>query len=356
MKQAALFPFNKKLLPVARHFQEMQSKYELAELIALPGMGLAGRDAADGCNQPRLGIKVADQVDTGSRQWDTLLLAHEHLPKGYGEQELVEGMLSCGKEVVVLAHSMDLIPPWMKALYEEKKIELVSSGQFWQEDRETTGYGAIHTPVLLVGGLVEEADVLEVTVAVAKALKDMGFIVETITKEPAAGIFGFLDFEPLYSRQEEAKEKILRINEALQGIEKDLVPDILVVEAPDALLQYNDLAPNGFGIQTYMLCQAIRPDYMVFCMPYDLVEKDYIEVLDQDFLVRYGTGIGLVHASNVLVDAIEVLNSKKLSVFYHTFGKMETFVRNMETRVLVSNAISQAEQFGAQLQRLLGIV
>ncbi len=352
MKKAALFPFNKKLLPVARHFGEMQSKYTLTELITLPGQGLSGRDAADGCNQPHLGIQVVDKVDAKSVQWDTLILVHEYLPKDFEEQKMVAEILSCGKEVTVLAHSMDSVPSWMKMLYEDKRMVLVFSEQFWKEEDQTTGYEEIHTPILFVGGLVEEADVLEATVAATKALKDMGVIVETITKESAAEIFGFLDFEPIYSKQEGAEEKILRINHVLRSIEKNLVPDIIVVEAPDAVIRYNDIEPNGFGIQTYMFCQAVRPDYMVLCMPYDLVQKEFIEILNQDFRFRYGTEIGLIHASNVLVDAIEVVSSKKMAIFYNQYDRMEAFIKDIEAGVPICNVIGQAEEFGAQLQYL----
>lgn len=355
MKRAALFPFNKKLLPVARHFQEMKLEYELSELIALPGMGMAGKDAAVGCNQPCLGIQVVDKVEPASAQWDILILDHEHLPEEFEEQKLVENVLSSGKEVMALVHSISSIPQWMKTLYDSKKMELVFSEQFWKEKARTTGYREIHTPILLVGGLVEEADVLEVTVAVTKALKDMGIIVETITKESAAEIFGFLDFEPLYSKPENAAEKIFGINRVLQDIEKELLPDIIVVEAPDAMIRYNDLEPNGFGIQTYMFCQAAQPDYLIFCMPYDMVHKEFIEILNQDFSIRYGTKIGMLHASNVVVDSVEVMSSKKMSVFYDLYDRAVASTREIEAGLPICNEIGWPKEFNIQLQHMLGL-
>lgn len=354
MKRAALFPFHRNLLSIARHFREMQSKYELTEIISLPGMGIGGKDAADMCSQPLLGIRVVDELNVESDQWDILILAREYLPKGFKEQKIVQNILSCGKEMVVVGHSKDGIPQWLEKLWDERKLELVYSEQFWKEKPQTTGYGEIHTPILLVGGIIEEADVFEVTVAVTLALKNMGLAVETITKESVAGIFGFLDFEPLYSKKENEAEKILRINHVLKGIEKDLVPDIIVVEAPDALIRYNDLVPNGFGIQTYMFCQAAEADYMVCCLPYDLVQEKFVEFLDQDFSLRYGVGIDVIHASNVLVDFSELVNNRRLSVFYDNYDKMRAYIKNIEAGPPVCNVIGQAEEFGVEMEYLLG--
>ena len=74
---------------------------------------------------------------------------------------------------------------------------------------QATGYEGIHTPVLLIGGVVEEADVLEVTILATKILKDMGLEVATVTKESAAGIFNFLDFKPLFTQLQKPLRKTI---------------------------------------------------------------------------------------------------------------------------------------------------
>ncbi|MCM1155833.1 MAG: hypothetical protein NC489_30510 [Ruminococcus flavefaciens] len=356
MKKAALFPFNKTLLPIVRHFQELQMQYELTEVIALPGMGLAGKDVGVVCNQPSIGIQVVDELDAESDKWDILILVREYLPTGFDEQGMVKNLLSCMKELIILEHSKDCIPQWLLKLdREEELLKLVVPEALWEKEVQTTGYEGIQTPVLLIGGVVEEADVLEVTVMTTKILKDMGFVVATVTKESAAGIFDFLDFKSLYSKCENEAEKIIRLNHTLQLVEKEIVPDIIIIEAPDALIRYNDLAPNGFGIQTYMLCQAVQIDFMVCCMPYDLAQMDFLKLLNQDFSLRYGVEIDIVHASNVLVDSVDLINSKYLSVFNDVFDKMETFIMNTRTKtaIPVCNVISHTEQFGKYLQSLL---
>lgn len=356
MKKAALFPFEKKLLPIVKHFHELQTQYELIEAIALPGMGLSEKDAGVACNQPFIGIQVVDKLDTGNCKWDTLILVREYLPVGFDEQGMVKDLLSCKKELVVFEHSKDCVPQWLlKLSKEEELLKLAFSEEFWEKEVQTTDYEELHTPVLLVGGVVEEADVLEATVMTTKILKNMGLIVATVTKESAAGVFGFSDFKPLYSKGENEAEKIIKLNLTLQLIEKEMAPDIIIIEAPDALIRYNDLAPNGFGIQTYMLCQAVQIDFMVCCMPYDLAQTAFLRLLDKDFRLRYGTGISMVHASNVLVDSVDLINSKQLSVFYDVFDRMEAFIKDIRTEkeIPVCNVISHAEQFGIYLQNLL---
>lgn len=356
MKTAALFPFNRCSLPVVRHFNEFQDRYELIELIAMPGTGLAGKDAGVSCNQPGLGFSVTDQLETEKSEWEILFIVREFLPIGYDLENTIQRLLSCGKKVIVLEHSYKSIPKWLIEMNDnEDDLDIFCNEVLWKHDGKINGYEKVNTPVILIGGIIEEADVFEITTTVTKALKDTGLCVATITKEAVAQIFGFMDFKSLYSGHEDPFEKINNLNIAIRMVEKNLVPDIIVIEAPDAIIRYNDIAPNGFGICTYMLCQAVAVDTLICCMPYDLAQEGFIRLVSEDFKIRYGTGIGMVHASNVLVDSIELLNHKQLTYFYDSLSRMEDFIANHvgEAEVPVLNMIVNSDRVRECLNKLL---
>ncbi len=82
---------------------------------------------------------------------------------------------------------------------------------------------------------------------------------------------GFASIEPaLCALSVDEAEKIERINVLLKDLETREQPSIILLEAPDAVMKYNNYLTNGFGIRTYMLAQAAEPDAFLCCIPSEL--------------------------------------------------------------------------------------
>lgn len=283
-------------------------------------------------------------------------MVRELLPIEYDLSSTVRLVLSFGKKIIFLENSYETVPEWLKEMNHcEENLDIFCNEALWKQDDKLNGYEKIGTPVILTGGIVEEADVFETTIVAASVLKDMGLRVAVITKEAAAQLFGFLDFTILYSKYENAAEKVSALNIAIRAVERNLVPDIIVIEAPDAMIRYNDIAPNGFGLCTYMLCQAVAVDFLICCMPYDLAQEGFIKLLSEDFKIRYGTEISIVHASNVLIDSIELLNQKHLSHFYDNFSRVIDFIESLasESEIPMLNVIVQRDSVTEYMNKLL---
>jgi hypothetical protein len=108
-------------------------------------------------------------------------------------------------------------------------------------------------------------------------------------------------------------EKIIKLNGFIKSLEVTHMPDAIIIEAPDAVMSFNHFATNGFGIQTYMLRQAVPPDYFVCCIPCDLAEENFINGINEDLSAVLGVSISAVHVSNIIVDYAELINIRKLS-------------------------------------------
>ena len=356
MKKVALFPFGVNLLPIVKYFDEMQDEYQLTEVIALPGMGLAGRDVADVCNQPPIEIKVIDKLCFDNSQWKYLILVMEYLPSDYDTKRVIQTALSYGKEIIVMEHSSYSMQEWTANMCaSEDAVHLLSLESFLPDDFIYRYYSRIKTPVLLVGGIVEQADVFETVVAVTKSLKEMGLSVAAITNEAAGGIFGFFDIKDLYFGMRDISENISQINQKLQAIELKYTPDIIVIQAPDAVIRYNNIVPNGFGIYTYALCQAVQPDYFVCCMPYDLINREFVNLLNEDFKQCLGVGIDMIHASNLLIDSLDLINSRSMSTFYMNYQNMcEAIIgKTYDMNIPVLNVSMQKENMGDLLKKII---
>ncbi len=349
MSRVALYPYDAALLPIVRHFEAMQKKDTLCSVIAVHGYGGIGKDAAYACNQPDIGISVKQESEEAFENWDVLYLALRHLPQAGGTKTVLKHALKQGKQVIGIGTKMEVQYEWVKELRKEMpEIQMLISDELLPEVQSGQEYQPIRTPVVLVGGIAGREDVLEVVLTLAEELRSSGKTVACITNEPVCTLLGCYDYSILFKECLDLPIAITKINQTVQEIEKKILPDVILMEAPDALIRYHSLTPNGFGIYSYMLAQAVKPDYLVCCMPADMAYGELAEYFSRDFRIRYGAGIDAIHISNMLIDGAEVAHMKKMSVFYGDMRLVQQSIQMMEEN-------SEMFAFNAVLQRGQGI-
>lgn len=79
----------------------------------------------------------------------------------------------------------------------------------------------------------------------------------------------------------------MQLNQFIRSIVNIESPQLILAEAPDAIIKYNDVVPNGFGIRTFMLCQAILPDYFIASVTCDLAVNDFLESVSSGIQGKY---------------------------------------------------------------------
>ena len=347
MSRVALYPYDAELLPIVRHFEAMQKKDHLCGIIAVPGYGGIGKDAAYACNQPDIGILVEQESEESFEKWDTLYLALRHLPQAGEVKTVLKHALRQGKEIIGIGTRLEMQYEWVKELKKEMpEIQMLISDDPLPRVQSEQEYQPVRTPVVFVGGIAGKEDVLEVVLTLAEELRGSGKTVACITNEPVCTLLGCYDFSALYKECLDLPIAITKINQTVQAIEKRMLPDVILMEAPDALIRYHSLTPNGFGIYSYMLAQAVKPDYLVCCMPADMAYGELIEYFSRDFRIRYGTDIDAIHISNMLIDGADVTHKKKMSVFYGDMRLARDSIQMMEenSKMLAFNAVLQRRQ------------
>jgi hypothetical protein len=156
----------------------------------------------------------------------------------------------------------------------------------------------------------------------------LGLHPAVVTKQPIGQLFGFHNINHIINSPDIVESfKIRELNRYLAAIEHYDCPDVFIVEAPDAVMRYSDIDPNGFGILTYMLAQAIRPDIFVCCVPVDLAVSQFIESLSRDFRIRLGTPIHAVQVSNIVMDSAGLNQTKKLSYVHVQQSRVQDQIR-----------------------------
>ena len=176
-------------------------------------------------------------------------------------------------------------------------------------------YGTLRAPVMLVGGLAATADSFEVLTGMALGLQKEGPAapgdLQAAPWGSSSGFTASIIFSTVGMGQK--RIELLGLNTFLQDLERRYLPDLILMEAPDPVMRYNNIAPNGFGIRTYMLCQAAPPDYLLCCVPCDLAVGNFLEMLSDDFSHRLGAAISGVCVSNFIVDSANLLQTREVS-------------------------------------------
>lgn len=318
---AAIFPFDSQLLPAVKLFEDLQDKYTLKKLISPPGFCLAGRDAGYSRSHPPVGLTVTDALDPTDPSWDALLITKTLGKEAIDNVKLenaAESVLQSGKSIVYFDNDSADVSEKLWALSEVYPgMVKIFCGNTQMPANQRFGvdeYKYIDAPVVLVAGLVKETDTFEVVLRLTARLRADGLCATGITSDPVGKLFGLHTMNHIYNNKNLTEaEKILELNGFIRSLEAAERPKIIVIEAPDAIIKFNNYATNGFGIRTYMLCQAVQSDYFVCCVPCELAVGKFLEAISLDFENRLGSPLHSVHVSNLVIDSMSIIQERSIS-------------------------------------------
>jgi peptide maturation system protein (TIGR04066 family) len=331
---SAIYPFSSSLLPIVNRFDKLQSTYSLKAILSPAGIGLIGRDAGYSCNKRNTNIIVSGKEEIDASNWNTLHVFRTPvglLSESCDSLELMERCVNIGKSVIYYDLEMSSIPQEILKLqnrFKDNFIIQLDNLNLYNYFMGKEGFLKISSPVILVGGLVECPDTLNVLLCLTNKFVNSGLRPAVVTKQPTGQLFGFHNITHILNSPNLIESfKIKELNRYFAAIEHYDCPDVFIVEAPDAVMKYNDLDTNGFGILTYMLAQAIRPDIFVCCVPVDLAVSQFIESLSRDFQIRLGTPIHAVQVSNIVIDSADLNQRKKLSYVHGDQNRVQDQIR-----------------------------
>ncbi|MCL2052181.1 MAG: hypothetical protein FWG91_10710 [Lachnospiraceae bacterium] len=321
----AIYPYCSELLPIVKHFEDLQDKYSIARLFSPAGLGLGGKDAAHARNHPNVGHIVLDGFKADETSWEVLFLTRVNQLHVFDEDticDIANKTLSAGKRIIYFDNSKKDVPEQIRKLSEIYPVAMTIITEDMHLDEAKRGdgnYKVLEIPIVLVGGLFAAEDTLEVLLGLASCLKKQGVNTTVVSKHCHAKMSG-LNYHCLnhlfYDGNITEVAKIMAVNLCLKNLEQTELPDIILIEAPDSVMRYNNIAPHGFGIYTYMLGQAIKPDYFICCVPTDLAISNLLAEISKDLSVRLGAVIDAVHVSNIIIDSANVTQAKKVSYVY----------------------------------------
>lgn len=313
----AIYPFCAEILPVVKTFEKLQELYSIKRFIAPSGFGLTGQDAGYVCNHPDTGIQVTDEFDYERDEWTTLILFEPIMLKdkiSYSYDAIAEQALKSGKRIIFIGVSVKVMNQMIKlSEFYPDRIEIRTYKDIGHNYSKS--FHEAEVPVVLVGGLIEEADTFELLVKLAVKAKEDNVNALVFSKHPIGGLLGFYNMNHIWeSTALNEVQKVEAINNYINYMVEYLRPEVILLEAPDAIMRYNDLAPNGFGVRTFIICQAVTPDQFVCCLPFIYAVDDFMNAISKGLDKTLGSPITAVHVSNVLVNSQELIHKHDISI------------------------------------------
>lgn len=332
--RAALFPYSAKLFPAVKYMDSLNSNYEIKRIIAPTALSDIGKDAAYILNLPDIGISISSSLGERKDDWDTLITFDlDELDSDLVSQQIsfIELALNTGKSVCYI--SSENTPASIKALaktYSDQmnivnavpdKINLVYSPE--------NAIKPIQSLVVLVGGLVDDSDVQSVLFGMDVFLKKAGHNTLVISDSPFGPLFGHFSLQHIISNTHmDEYDKVCAINSQIYSWEKKYLPEVILIQAPDAFARYSNAAPTSFGIKSYMLTQAVSIDHLICCVPCEMAMQEFLKAVSKDFKVRYGCSIDAVEISNAVIDSTSVTEKHRMSRTYTTLEDVDTYFNN----------------------------
>lgn len=158
-------------------------------------------------------------------------------------------------------------------------------------------------PVIYIGGIHDLIDNDYIAIALKDYLEKNGYRTCTLSRKASNKLFGCIDFpDEFINSNNPIEDKIISLNNYIRSCVEVLKPDVLIMQIPYGMMQFNDYYHNSFGSYAYLISQAVKGDYFICCMTTELLSTNYYNELSQYFYKKYDSAIDCIHFSNCLLN------------------------------------------------------
>lgn len=343
MKKIDIFPFNSFLLPYIRHYNELQDEYIIENVYVHDKNPMVGKDLSYSCNGKQTGTNAKSISDICKSNSDLMIVINDnkHIGQDY-MYKILKKAIENDIKVLFYIDKNDYIDDCIWDLRQKfnDKFNIL-----YQEDlpnRLLNDKISLQTPVILVGGLIDEPDVTELLLRLYIKFTKMGINTAVITKSLFNFNMNFYNINGIFEQNTTENNKIKVIRDFVKTIELIEQPDLILIEAPDPFIEYNEWIGNGYGIKTYMLSKAVSPDSIVGVVPLELSTAEYVESVHNHLLRKYDAPLNGAHVSNTVIDSLDAYESGKITYAHAEISFVSKYIEKerSQSTIPISNVFT----------------
>lgn len=305
-KRLCVYPYDVEFSPILRH-KELLSDYEIAALVSPKGWGLIGKDAATSDGGPLFDYIVSTDFQESLMLCDTVLFVEACYPidlKSFLYPK-IKSAIESKKNIICM---LKLEEDDKKDLKERCEKAFVTF-EYDQDDLQNNykenipKLFSINIPIVFVCGLSERSNKFHTLLSLKTNLTSLGYKVGMIGSRRYCEFMGFHSFpEFMLGTKHSESKKIILFNHFVKKIEIDEKPDIILIGIPGSIEAQNDILRNDFGILSYEIAAAVKPDAIVMNLQYNDYQPSYFELLNNLTTKRFGSEVTCFVIANIKFD------------------------------------------------------
>ena len=311
MEKMMIYPYSKAYEPYVRN-EEILGEYTISALVSPRGWGYEGDIVADGQGKEYMvSADFSEQLDDCTSVWfveDGRL----KMPQELLREKLLKAV-NQGKKILYTRYDDENYEEMKKLipaeLYIEKKMELQAILNLLP-DRTYD----IDTPTVVVAGMGQDTDKLAVQLILKQKFQEKGYAATVISSRRDGdwdGVYSMPSF--VFDHSVGESKKVIKLNHYVKQIESKDRPDLFIVGVPGAVLPFDNIDHNEFGVLAYEMSFAVPCDAAVLCMTYSSQFKGDYGKLAEDMESRFGFNIAGIHVASLVPDLQDFHDEIKLS-------------------------------------------
>lgn len=319
-KNAVIFPYNRESACLVKH-KDLLKEYKIVALVSPVGFGMSGKDASWIYNGEKVGISVYTSFEDIQVKFDTVIISDIDFEVDFKKTIYPEILKAINnKKNIICLHKLE------DEMYKEiKKLCILNNVHFkypFTIFDKKSNYTKIcelkdehlfniNIPIILVAGFMEKTNKFDIQLSLRKYFVDKGYKVSQIGTRNYCELFGFHSFPDFMFDNIPEWEKVLYFNRLCKEIEMTEESDLIILGIPGAIMPYNNIFTNKFGILAFEIANAISPDAVIISTLYSNFTTDYFDNICQYVKYKFGFNIDCINLSN---NKFESNNSKHSGV------------------------------------------
>lgn len=301
--RALVYPYDENFEPVIKYGNFVE-EIEITEVLSPVGWGLQNK---------KIGENISIKTNINEIDWkqiDTLLLI-DTVRMNIQTDEILEVVKSSVKYVknVVLNRDIDeKLYVYLVDICKNEKVRLIDVRvQTQLQASDNNQLKSINTPIIVVAGMGECCNKLEVQMFLKKYLNKLDYNVCVVSSRKNTEIVGVHSFPSfMYGNQMEESKKIIGFNHYIKKLEIEEKPDIILIGIPGSIMPITEKHSEYFGIFAFEVFNAIKSDMLLFCIHNNIYTNEYFEELKKLCKYRYQTEIDAIIVSNYSYDSLSL--------------------------------------------------
>lgn len=365
-ERVLVYPYGIQFSPILRHEELLQ--YKVASVVAPPGWGIKG-DAGKADRGTETGYQVSGNFEIMLMDSDTVLIAKPEIPLDFSKvvKPKIDMAINAGKNIIC---TIGLKPQIREEIADScaehnVRFEYYGYGKMPEHpksplfDERDEGLYEIAAPVIYILGISERTNKFEVQLSLREKFIKNGYRVSQIGSRSYCELTGFHSFpEFMFDPSICEADKVILFNRLVKKVEIEEKPDVIIVGVPGAVMPFNHMLTNKFGILPYEVCKAVTPDVAVLCTAFEERKPEYFEIMSNSLKYKLGVEIGCFNMANTKVDTEMSKQERKMIYLPLDSGfidqRIEDFKKSGYAVYNILNSVDCEGMFNCLVDKLSG--